>query len=61
MLPDIAEKRRSIAAITEEEVEHFVKLLEDAERSQKEVFLIVVQVYIKNIHFTHSSPLYCGI
>jgi len=46
LLPDIAEKRRSIAVISEEEVEHFVKLLEDAERSQKEVFLIVVQRFI---------------
>ena len=30
----------------EEAVDHYVKLLEDAERSQKEVFLIVVQVKI---------------
>jgi hypothetical protein len=42
--PDIAEKRKQLVQAAEEEVDHYVKLLEDAERSQKEVFLIVVQV-----------------
>ena len=42
--PDIAEKRKKLVQADEEEVDHYVKLLEDAERSQKEVFLIVVQV-----------------
>lgn len=44
--PDIAEKRKQLVQAAEEEVDHYVKLLEDAERSQKEVFLIVVQRFI---------------
>ena len=44
--PDIAETRKQMVQAAEEEVEHYVKLLEDAERQQKEVFLIVVQVII---------------
>ena len=45
--PDIAEKRKKLVQADEEEVDHYVKLLEDAERSQKEVFLIVVQVSLQ--------------